>query len=300
MNISVIIPTHNRNDFLADAISSVMQQTFQAYEILIINNGENPVVLAPHLNKNVKIVDTVKNAGASQARNIGATIAQGEFLAFLDDDDLWDAKYLENVKNAIYDGAFCVISRLDQLKAGEILPYKNPNEKLTIENTLAFNPGITGSNIVLSKDKFMQVGGFDIDMEISHDKSLALKILLSGMKLVTLKDSFAIFRRHDNERLTSIIQNRHLEIETFIRKFRDQMTNQIYRYNLMKAYKYRFLSGERRKKYLFAIQKLLYLSAAFLGDEYYGNIVLRKRNRFMKKILKKTIEQRNNSKHFSF
>ena len=65
-------------------------------EIIIVNNGKENLDCLKNINNEVsiKVLNAVQNCGASQARNIGATFATGEYLAFLDDDDLWLPNYL--------------------------------------------------------------------------------------------------------------------------------------------------------------------------------------------------------------
>src|SRR5262245_46128581 len=90
--VSVVIPTHNRPQFLAEAIASVRAQTFVNYEIIVVSNGESEanrrtshaLAMAQRC-----IYIALDKGGASIARNAGIERAAGEWIAFLDDDDLW-------------------------------------------------------------------------------------------------------------------------------------------------------------------------------------------------------------------
>ena len=137
MKISCIIPTYNRKEFLVEAVNSVLSQTRKPDEIIIVNNGDERVFLSDKLSKHVKVYDIVRNAGASQTRNFGAGVATGDYLAFLDDDDLWGSDYLKNVTGVIRGKSNLVVSRLDCVVAdGVINPFKNPSKTVTIDNIL--------------------------------------------------------------------------------------------------------------------------------------------------------------------
>ncbi|WP_392482955.1 glycosyltransferase family 2 protein [Nostoc sp. C110] len=97
LKVSVIIPAYNAMHYLPKTVSSVLQQTFTNFEILIINDGSSDNIQEWVLNltdKRVKLISQ-QNQGVSVARNIGISQAQGEYIAFLDSDDLWNATKLE-------------------------------------------------------------------------------------------------------------------------------------------------------------------------------------------------------------
>jgi glycosyltransferase involved in cell wall biosynthesis len=92
MKFSIIIPTYNRVDFLQKAITSVTQQTYQNYEIIVVNDnpGDKDSInaLAATLDK-IKVIHHAETKGGNAARNSGILNSTGELIAFLDDDDLW-------------------------------------------------------------------------------------------------------------------------------------------------------------------------------------------------------------------
>ena len=272
MNISCVIPTHNRNAFLLEAIRSAMAQTFPAFEIIVVNNGEQTIDAADKTLSNVKIVETVRDAGVSQARNIGATVAKGQYIAFLDDDDLWHSEYLEKAVIELKNGAECIISRVDKLLEGNVIPYKNPDGNLTIEYLLTRNPGITGSNIVIDKRTFLSIGGFDTDLPPSEDKAFMLEILTSNIKTVILPENQVLHRIHKTDRLTDNPDKRYRGTSLFVKKYRSLMNRQMLRYNMMKAYKYKSLAGCRFALIQFMILKTIYRLSILLGKEKYGNV----------------------------
>ncbi|RCJ22318.1 glycosyl transferase family A [Nostoc minutum NIES-26] len=95
--VSVIVPAYNAMQYLPETVDSVLQQTFTDFEVLIIDDGslDNIKEWVSNLtDKRVKLISQ-KNQGVSLARNIGISQAQGEYIAFLDSDDLWYATKLE-------------------------------------------------------------------------------------------------------------------------------------------------------------------------------------------------------------
>jgi glycosyltransferase involved in cell wall biosynthesis len=263
MKISCIIPTYDRADMLGQTIESILGQTKIPDEIIVVDNGKNDTHLSSKFDKYVKMIRLPAGSGVSKARNAGAETAAHEILTFLDDDDLWGQEYLENVANAFEKGADCVVSRLDKLTNGKILPHKNAAGLISIENILMFNPGITGSNIAIKKNIFLSLGGYDPKLPPSEDKSLVLELLLKKtVNIVTLSDNQAIQRQHDGERISA---PRHLAIgvSSFTKKYRYLMDAPTYLFNRWKYFKARFEAGDKMAFIGLIVYSLIYRTAKF-------------------------------------
>ena len=87
--VSVIIPSYNSEKFIKRAVSSVLNQTYQNIEVIIVQNGGNPL---PEMKQDprLRVVSLKKNKGVSNARNIGIREAKGDYIALLDADDYWE------------------------------------------------------------------------------------------------------------------------------------------------------------------------------------------------------------------
>jgi len=130
-------------------------------------------------------------------------MARGDYLAFLDDDDLWEADYLSKMEHTIRTIApDAVAGRLDELRAGVRHEYKDPTGALTIERLLVHNPGVTGSNMVLRREAFHAVGGFDPRLVVSEDKSLFIDLLSRGKSVTTQAEAVAVHRQHEQGHLS--------------------------------------------------------------------------------------------------
>ena len=119
--VSVIIPTRNRRRHLEEAIESVFAQTYSDYEIIVVDDGSTDGtkdLLAERYRGRPLVCFSQENRGSSAARNVGIRAARGEFLAFLDSDDLWLPRKLECQiplfdRNPAVGFVFCGSARMD-------------------------------------------------------------------------------------------------------------------------------------------------------------------------------------------
>src|SRR4028119_714252 len=95
--VSVIVPAYNAMAYLPETLQSVLTQTFNSFEVLIINDGSSDEIVewaSEIKDSRVKLISQ-ENQGLSGARNTGIWSSQGEYLAFLDADDIWEPTKLE-------------------------------------------------------------------------------------------------------------------------------------------------------------------------------------------------------------
>lgn len=99
MRFSVVIPLYNKGIHVVHALESVLMQTFEDFEILVVDDGskDNSLQYAKSVNSSKIRVFHQKNQGVSVARNVGIENAKGEYIAFLDADDVWHPDYLETI-----------------------------------------------------------------------------------------------------------------------------------------------------------------------------------------------------------
>ena len=94
MLVSVIIPYFKKKDYIKKTVMSVLSQTYQTFEIIIIDDeltseSKNILKSIKSLDSRIIIIDNKKNIGAGKSRNIGINYSKGKYLAFIDSDDLW-------------------------------------------------------------------------------------------------------------------------------------------------------------------------------------------------------------------
>ena len=259
ITFSVVIPTlNNRSEFINQAIISVQRQTYRPEEVIIINNGIGKVNL-PETNLNISEHKIVFMAGVAQSRNFGASIATSDYIAFLDDDDLWDTKYLENMQKQIdKERPDCLIGKLDQLLNGKVIPYKNAQGKIIKDILLVRNPGINGSSVILKKKTFIDIGGYNPKLTPSEDKALIFELINNGFTVISVPESIAILRkkRESKDRFTDNGNNVAEGLYQFYHSYKNQMKLKDKIFNLYKINGY-FWKG--KKSIIFGIKYLFLL-----------------------------------------
>jgi GT2 family glycosyltransferase len=219
-DISVIIPTCDRPELLAEAVESVLRQSLPPREILVLDNGTRSVDAAC-LPPSVTVVRLPPRVGPSRARNHGAAIAAGHYVAFLDDDDWWDPGFLQHARKAMGGDIRCVYGQKLSFRDGKLAPYKfAQTRQLQISDLLQKNPGTGGMNLLIDRNLFLLIGGFDEKLLLSEDRALAVEILRSGNRIEVVPEAITIVRHHASPRL----REHHLRKLRFVRKYRGLYT----------------------------------------------------------------------------
>ncbi|MCK5111900.1 MAG: glycosyltransferase [Thermoplasmatales archaeon] len=177
--ISVVIPTYNRPDFLKKAVETVLNQTYENLEILIIDDA-SPVDNQKNINNfddsRIMYFKNKTRRGAPYSRNVGIKNAKGRFIAFLDDDDEWMPHKLEEQLKAFDDPAvgLVVCHSLDKRFDRERI--SKPIENIIYKDLLkSFNLSSTSSYLV-RKELFDEIGFFDLGLPSAQEYDLALRI----------------------------------------------------------------------------------------------------------------------------
>ncbi len=200
--ISVVIPTCDRPEYLLRALKSV--GTESRVQIIVVDNGNVSVQSLVEGMASVTYIRTAPRIGPSKARNVGAAASEASYIAFLDDDDVWWASYLEHSLNKIRDEqADVVVGELKRMRVGgELSPYKLfPNAPDEQRAVFYKNPGFGGQNFMIKRDVFESIGGFDDGFPASVDRDLAARLLLANHKIVVEPKSVAVLIDHEGGRV---------------------------------------------------------------------------------------------------
>lgn len=206
-SISVIIPTRHRPALLRRALACVADQTRRPEEVLVIDDGDAPMSSAP--GAGARLIRQEAPHGAARARNLGASIARGRFLAFLDDDDTWHPAYLAEAEQlALTTHLELVLTAFlkvrEQEGTQEVIPEKVPPAILHPDDFLVRNPGLRGSNLFISRAAFLQSGGFDPALPSFHDMDLGFRLAgLSGLSYGRNTQPRVYFHVHPGLRLST-------------------------------------------------------------------------------------------------
>ena len=182
-SISVIIPAYNAEKTIKETIQSVLNQTWQDFELLIINDGSQDAtleVIESIQDPRIKIF-SYPNAGSSASRNRGIAIAKGEYISFIDADDLWTADKLEAQYKALQENSQAAVaySWTDHIdESGQFLR-SGPQQSFTgdVYARLLLEDFIgNGSNPLIRAQAFAEVGDFDESLAHSEDWDLWLRL----------------------------------------------------------------------------------------------------------------------------
>lgn len=200
MLVSVIIPLYNREKYIEKAVDSVLNQTYQELEVIVVDdcstdNSVNVVKRIQERDKRVKLVCCKENGGACKARNIGIDHAQGELIAFQDSDDYWHEDKLEKSIKALdsenVDFVFCALSREENVKGKvkkEIIPVFDLNTEEDKLSRLLIQNYVSTQTIVAKKEVFNTVR-FDERFPRFQDWELTIQVLQQQFTVYYINES---------------------------------------------------------------------------------------------------------------
>jgi glycosyltransferase involved in cell wall biosynthesis len=237
--ISVIIPTYNRAAFVREAVDSVLAQSSSPGEVIVVDDGstdETRSVLAVHTER-IRYVRQL-HAGVSAARNHGVALARGEWLAFLDSDDLWLPGKLAAQRRFMVDHPQSRIFQTEELwlrNGKRINPrkyHRKPDgycfERL-LERCL-----VSPSAVMVHRSVIDAVGGFDEAMPACEDYDLWLRI---GCRypIGLLKEPFVIKRGGHPDQLSATVPTLdRYRIEAIVKLLRGGALNLVQREEALK------------------------------------------------------------------
>ena len=181
MNISVVIPSYNRKDFLKRSIDSAINQTKKPLEIIVVDDGSTDGTEAM-IKSDYDFVKFIKqkNKGVSAARNIGIKVSIGEWICFLDSDDEWKKDKLEKQINAMKSNPGYKFFHSNEIwiKNGLRINQKKKHKKYggDIFDKCLDMCRISPSSVMINKTVFDEVGNFNEDLVVCEDYELWLRI----------------------------------------------------------------------------------------------------------------------------
>lgn len=176
--ISVIIPTYNREKTIQRAIDSVLQQTYQDFELIIVDDGscDQTKEIIEQINDSRISYVWQKNGGAAAARNTGIKFAKGEYIAFQDSDDFWYADKLEKQLTALqtYDAdvVFCKLMRHNYSNSQDSI-WPSLGEGFVDYHMLLKYPSVS-TQTLFGKSKVFIDNLFDINLPALEDYAFSI------------------------------------------------------------------------------------------------------------------------------
>jgi glycosyltransferase involved in cell wall biosynthesis len=205
--VSIIIPTYNRTTELFRAVKSVCHQTYENIEIIIVDDNFGNEKLREEiscrligLDTRINIINNTERLGGALSRNVGINIAQGEYIAFLDDDDECIADRIEKQLKLFFSSS---IDKLGLVYCFGKIIYPNG----IIENEMTYQVGIpleeqmknniAGTSFwLVKKEAIIAVGGFE-KIASHQDGIVILKLLANGYSVDVVQESLINYYAHD-------------------------------------------------------------------------------------------------------
>lgn len=257
--VSVIIPTHNRSERMIRAVDSVRRQTYKNLEIVIVNDAsiDDTEEIASKIDDDRIIYLRIeKSQGANHARNFGVSHSSGAYLAFLDDDDEWFDEKIDKQLKVFeeYPEVGLVYTQRKIINDENQYYYSNKKDVGDLSHKIIMeNPIGTTSSVMLKRDIFEKVGGFDPQILINQDHDLWIRVAqvtqvgIVDEPLVLYYDLHKINRiSNDFERMKStslIFQKKYKDLlkQLTPKEIRKRKSNKFMRYSILEVSNKHFL-----------------------------------------------------------
>ena len=239
---SVVIPLYNKAQSIRKTLDSVLAQTYKDFEIVVVDDGstdDSANVAEATLREfsgrpmgyglEFRVLKK-ENGGVSSARNAGILAAKGEYIAFLDGDDLWHPEYLETLHQLIVDypdavlyGIGCTSICGDEMP--DVVTYST--QRGVLENPWINYPScLTGSSTTARREKLLELGLFDTRMTHGEDIDMWWRLLLSG-KGVFDNRVLAYYRQDAENRAMNKLIPLEKHIPYFVDKYAEARANNV-------------------------------------------------------------------------
>ena len=203
--ISIVMPAYNCEKYIEDSIKSVINQTYKHWELIVLDDGseDNTINIINGLaaqDERIKFYQNDKNQGVSATRNRGIALAQGEWIAFLDSDDMWQKEKLqkqmslkEKVKaEFVFTGSAYINEIGESYKGIFEVPTQVDYKKLRTHNVISCSS-------VLVKKKFFENIKMEKD-DMHEDYAVWLRILKQGVRAYAVNEPLLIYRISRNSK----------------------------------------------------------------------------------------------------
>jgi glycosyltransferase involved in cell wall biosynthesis len=244
--ISIIIPAYNSEKTIQKTIQSVLNQSFADFELLVINDGsqDSTLEVVSHIKDSRIQVFSYANAGANVSRNRGLSHSRGEFVSFLDADDIWTPDKLASQLQALQKNvdakvAYSWTDYIDEndeflLSGTHITANGDVYEQLFIINFLE-----NGSNPLIDKEVLILLGGFDESLSAAQDWDMWLR-LAHKYNFVAVPSVQILYRIRENSQSSHLLRQEKLCLKILKKAYQTRpfINKNIWNLSLANLYKY--------------------------------------------------------------
>jgi glycosyltransferase involved in cell wall biosynthesis len=238
--VSAIIPTRNRPDLVLRAVKSALAQTYPAVEVVVVIDGLDLLsqsALESLSDPRLKVIPLEQSVGGAEARNVGVQRAEGEWAAFLDDDDEWMPEKIERqIAMASHSVAefplLCcqVVARtaVADMVWPETPPRKPSSEYLLVRSRLAYGEGVMQTSTLMARRDLLKLVPFEKGLRKHQDWDWVLRCVESpGVEVLYLAEPLAIWNLEEGRSRVSRANAWKVSWD-WIRASRDRVTNRAY------------------------------------------------------------------------
>ncbi|OGZ68551.1 MAG: hypothetical protein A3D35_02310 [Candidatus Staskawiczbacteria bacterium RIFCSPHIGHO2_02_FULL_34_9] len=239
--VSVIIPTYNREKYMQKALDSVFFQTFQDFEIIVVDDGSTDntkSILEPYIKEDRVKYIYQQNLRVSKARNNGIKNSSGKYIALLDSDDYWlDSQKLEKQVNYFENNKDVVLTSGGIIRItenGEVLSkILNPESNKDLRENMLLSCLFTPSGAMFKRELWDKIGGFNEKSDLSEDWEFFMELGKYG-SFYNFQDYFVAYLQ-GNQNRSNFNRRANLKYNLgLIKKYKDLYPN------FKKAYRVHF------------------------------------------------------------
>lgn len=239
--VSIILPTYNGSERIEMAIQSILAQKYSNWELLVLDDGsiDNTALIVDNFVKKdskIRYIKNEVNLGIQKTLNKGLIQAKGEYIARIDDDDVWidenklneQVSFLEKNKEHVLVGTGVII--VDENNK-ELFRYLLPENDGQIRYKILSKNCFIHSSVLFKKDIVMQIGGYDETINTRHveDYDLWLRLGIQG-KFANLPSYSVKFKLHDASISAQNKIEQYKKIFRVIKSFKNQYPNYLKAY----------------------------------------------------------------------
>lgn len=202
--ISCILPVYNDAENIRNSMQSILDQTFENFELIVINDGstdETQKILESIKDPRIVLIHFEENQGLVRALNAGIARARGEFIARMDSDDYCYPERFEKQLAVLREnptiamvGSLC---RIQVLPGGEIIHFRSPLEDAEIRKVMCWRNPIVHSSVMIRKNAVLEADGYSEEFHIGEDYHLWFKVM-KNYPAVILEDELIIRKLRTN------------------------------------------------------------------------------------------------------
>ena len=211
MQVSIILPTYNRCKILNKTIENVLKQTFDNFELIVINDAsiDDTVKIVKKYqisDSRIKLINNVNNQGCAKSRKIGCESAKYNYLVFIDDDDTWDKKKLQKQTKVVKEKNVDVVISDYFINEGDFNKYKSMKKfYINFKYQILKNPGPFFQSILIKKDLFNLIdNAFDNKSIPSEDWNFFIELSKLNPKLGYVNEALFTWNFHKDSQSSDI------------------------------------------------------------------------------------------------